>query len=219
MPSEYPLRFPLLVTAATVLVALPAWAVRLDPADKSFYYPLPEVVPFSSPFGWRVHPVTGERRFHSGVDLAAMFGTPVQSTNTGTVVFAGWKGGYGNAVIVRYPDNQYETLYGHLSEILVKQGQVVQAKQTLGRVGSTGLSTGPHLHFELRRFEGGQWLAVNAASQLKAVEAYVHATPDNPTTGDRPSESSPSVVSQSEVNPVVDSAALNFDPPFGVVTK
>jgi len=202
MATDYPLRFPLLVTAATVLVSFPAWAVRLDPADKSFYYPLPEVVPFSSPFGWRVHPITGERRFHSGVDLAAAYGTPVQSANTGTVVFAGWKGGYGNAVIVRYADAQYETLYGHLSAILVQPGQVVAAKQTVGRVGSTGLSTGPHLHFELRHVTGGgEWVAVNAASQLKAVEAYVHATP--PDDG----QSSPS-----DVTPIPATTGVSSSP-------
>lgn len=210
MPSDYPLRLPLLITAATVLASLPAWAVRLDPADKSFYYPLPAVVPFSSPFGWRVHPVTGERRFHSGVDLAAAFGTLVQSANTGTVVFAGWKGGYGNAVIVRYADNKYETLYGHLSAILVQQGQIVQAKQTIGRVGSTGLSTGPHLHFELRRLEGTEWVAVNAASQLQAVEAYVHAIPQS--RGQSPQTTLTPAAVGLEANSL-DSGVLSFELP------
>jgi murein DD-endopeptidase MepM/ murein hydrolase activator NlpD len=210
MSTDYPLRLPFLVTAATVLVALPVWAFRLDPADKSFYYPLPEVVPFSSPFGWRVHPVTGDRRFHAGVDLAAPAGLPVQSAHSGTVVFAGWKGGYGNAVIVRYADGQYETLYGHMSALLVKQGQFVQAKQTVGKVGSTGLSSGPHLHFELRRFEGGQWVPVNAASQLKAVEAYVQAKP--PTQS--PSSNPTPVASSLPQSDVPDSVALSFAPPF-----
>jgi len=192
-----------------VLVALPAWAFRLDPADKSFYYPLPEVVPFSSLFGWRVHPLTGDRRFHSGVDLAAPAGLPVQSAHSGTVVFAGWKGGYGNAVIVRYPDQQYETLYGHMSALLVKQGQIVQAKQTVGKVGSTGLSSGPHLHFELRRREGGQWVAVNAASQLQAVEAYVHVTPlTQPPLGNAAPVAA-MTAQESEPSPV----ALSFDLP------
>jgi len=192
-----------------VLVALPAWAFRLDPADKSFYYPLPEVVPFSSPFGWRVHPVTGDRRFHAGVDLAAPAGLPVQSAHSGTVVFAGWKGGYGNAVIVRYADQQYETLYGHMSALLVQQGQIVQAKTTVGKVGSTGLSSGPHLHFELRRREGGQWFAVNAASQLNAVEAYVHATPLTQPPLGNPAPVAAMTAQESEPSPV----ALSFDLP------
>ncbi len=209
MLTDYPLRLPLLFTAATVLVALPAWAFRLDPADKSFYYPLPEVAPFSSPFGWRVHPITGDRRFHAGVDLAAAAGLPVQSAHSGTVVFAGWKGGYGNAVIVRYPDAQYETLYGHLSEILVQQGQIVQAKQTIGKVGSTGLSSGPHLHFELRRFARGEWVAVNAAAQLQAVEAYVHATPTQPPL----SRPTPPVDASPKQAVAPDPVALSFDLP------
>lgn len=172
-------RFSTLLTAATVLAAVPVWAFRLDPNDTRFFYPLAEVVPFSSPFGWRTHPVTGKQRLHAGVDLAAPHGAVVQSANAGTVVFAGWKGGYGKTVIVRYPDEQYETLYAHLSDLLVSKGQIVQAKTTLGRVGSTGMSTGSHLHFELRRFSEGQWVAVNAASQLRAVEAYAHATPES----------------------------------------
>ena len=182
------LRVPLLLSAVPVLVSIPANSFQLDPADKSFYYPLAEVVPFSSPFGWRTHPITGEQRLHSGVDLAAAHGALVQSAHSGTAVFAGWKGGYGKTVVVRYPDQQYETLYAHLSELLVTEGQVVRAKDTIGRVGSTGNSTGPHLHFELRRFSAGQWVAVNAGSQLRAVEAYVHAAPPPFQSAEAPTE-------------------------------
>lgn len=202
-------KFSALLTAVTMLASLPAWAFRLDPNDTRFFYPLPEVVPFSSNFGWRAHPLTGDRRFHSGVDLAAPAGLPVHSAHSGTVVFAGWKGGYGNAVIVRYPDQQYETLYAHLSAILVKQGEVVPAKQVVGRVGSTGNSTGPHLHFELRRFSEGQWVAVNAASQLKAVEAYAHATPESSAAVSGP-EKPDSHSDSTAQGSAPDSVALSF---------
>lgn len=212
MSTAYPLRLPLLVAAATVLASVPAWALRLDPSDKRFYYPLPEVVPFSSSFGWRVHPVTGARRFHSGVDLAAPAGLSVQAAHSGTVVFAGWRGGYGNAVIVRYPDEQYETLYGHLSAILVRSGQIVSAKQTIGSVGSTGLSTGPHLHFELRRFTGGSWVAVNAGSQLQAVEAYVNATPVAQSSTPAPPPAPVPSVQEAVPDPIALSFELPSDP-------
>jgi murein DD-endopeptidase MepM/ murein hydrolase activator NlpD len=152
-------------------------AYQLDRNDKSFYYPLPEVVPVSSPYGWRIHPITGVQRFHSGTDLGADYGMVVQSANAGTVVLADWKGGYGKTVIVRYADGEYETLYAHLSEVLVVQGQIVQGKQAIGRVGSTGNSTGPHLHFELLRRAGGSWTTVNPGSQLRAVEAYANVKP------------------------------------------
>lgn len=211
MPRDF-VRFSVLLTAATVSVSLPVWAFRLDPADKNFYYPLAEVVPFSSPFGWRTHPITGEQRLHSGVDLAAAHGALVQSAHSGTVVFAGWKGGYGKTVIVSYPDEKYKTLYAHLSELLVTEGQVVRAKDTIGRVGSSGNSTGPHLHFELRRFSAGQWVAVNAGSQLRAVEAFVHAAPPPFQPAEPPTEALvPAEASVAE--PSSDSVALSFELP------
>ncbi len=145
--------------------------------DTAFYYPLPEVVPVSSPYGWRVHPITGEHRLHSGTDLAAPMGAPVEAAHFGTVIFAGNKGGYGKTVIIAYKDGQYATLYGHLSELLVKEGQKVIAKQLIGKVGSTGASTGPHLHFELRKWVANRFKPVSANRQLKAVEAYAQAKP------------------------------------------
>lgn len=103
----------------------------------------------SSSFGYRVHPIFGVRKLHTGVDLAAGAGTPIVASATGRVVFAGWRGGYGRTVIVDHGGG-VTTLYAHQSSLSVSQGQSVTRGQQVGRVGSTGYSTGPHLHFEVR---------------------------------------------------------------------
>jgi murein DD-endopeptidase MepM/ murein hydrolase activator NlpD len=103
----------------------------------------------TSGFGWRVHPITGQRRFHAGVDLAVPTGTPVRAAAHGVVTAAGWRGGYGLAVVIDHGAG-LTTLYAHLSEIGVPPGAHVTAGQVIGAVGSTGASTGPHLHFEVR---------------------------------------------------------------------
>jgi len=105
----------------------------------------------TSRFGIRFHPILKRWRPHHGIDYAAPYGTPVHSVANGKVIFAGWKGGYGKVVIVKHK-NGYTTLYGHLGRILVRRGQHVQQGQAVGLVGSTGLSTGPHLHYEVRHF-------------------------------------------------------------------
>ncbi len=102
----------------------------------------------SSYFGMRWHPILKRYRHHHGVDFAAPYGTPVSSIGDGVVVYAGWKGGYGKYIRIRHP-NGYQSGYGHLSRIYVRRGQRVKQGQLIGRVGSTGLSTGPHLHFEI----------------------------------------------------------------------
>lgn len=104
----------------------------------------------TSGFGWRRHPISGGFKFHAGIDLAAPTGTPIVATAAGVVASADWYGGYGLCVTVDH-QNGYVTLYGHMSAISVSAGQQVQPGQPLGRVGSTGSSTGPHLHYELRR--------------------------------------------------------------------
>lgn len=104
----------------------------------------------SSPFGWRVHPVKKIRKFHSGVDLPKPTGTPVYASKAGKVMNAGSKGnGLGIYVMIDHGGG-YQTIYGHLSAVSVKTGDTVQAGQRVGSVGSTGMSTGPHLHFEVR---------------------------------------------------------------------
>jgi murein DD-endopeptidase MepM/ murein hydrolase activator NlpD len=99
----------------------------------------------------RVHPITGRRRPHLGIDYAAATGTPVWSVGDGRVVFRGWQGGLGKVVKIRHPGG-YESWYGHLSRYPdLRIGQKVRQKQVIGYVGSTGLSTGPHLHFLLKK--------------------------------------------------------------------
>jgi murein DD-endopeptidase MepM/ murein hydrolase activator NlpD len=111
---------------------------------------LPLRGPVTSRFGLRAHPLFGRRHFHTGVDIAAPHGTPVRAAADGTVLYAGWYGGYGKLVVLDHGQG-VSTLYGHLSQILVTAGQRVGRNHLIGRVGSTGYSTGPHLHFEVRR--------------------------------------------------------------------
>jgi murein DD-endopeptidase MepM/ murein hydrolase activator NlpD len=102
----------------------------------------------TSHMGWRKNPFGGGYEFHSGIDIHAPHGSKVRATADGVVVLAGWYGDYGKTVIIRHP-SEYLTLYGHLSQIDVKEGQKVKAGDVVGRVGSTGRSTGPHLHYEV----------------------------------------------------------------------
>jgi murein DD-endopeptidase MepM/ murein hydrolase activator NlpD len=102
----------------------------------------------SSGFGMRRHPVLGFSRMHKGVDFGAGSGTPIMAAGSGTVSFAGWHGGHGNYVMIRH-NKQLATAYAHMSRINVKPGQKVRQGQVIGAVGSTGLSTGPHLHYEV----------------------------------------------------------------------
>jgi murein DD-endopeptidase MepM/ murein hydrolase activator NlpD len=111
---------------------------------------IPSDGPISSPFGWRTHPLLGNHRFHSGLDFAAGYGAPIRAADSGQVIYAGWYGGYGKAVIIDHGKGM-TTLYGHCSELHVSEGQSVKRGQVISAVGSTGLSTGPHLHFEVRR--------------------------------------------------------------------
>ncbi len=106
--------------------------------------------PITSNFGSRFHPVLGYSRFHAGTDFGAATGTPIRAAETGIVIFAGWYGGYGNAVILDHGDN-ITTLYGHASRLYASEGDTVRKGETIAAIGSTGLSTGPHLHFEVRR--------------------------------------------------------------------
>jgi murein DD-endopeptidase MepM/ murein hydrolase activator NlpD len=104
----------------------------------------------SSGFGYRVHPILGYRRFHRGLDFRAAYGTPILAATDGRIARAGWGGGYGNVVEIRHGGG-LATRYGHMSRISVQPGQSVRQGQVIGYVGSTGLSTGPHLHYEMYR--------------------------------------------------------------------
>ena len=105
----------------------------------------------SSSFGVRSNPFSGNgRESHKGLDISAPEGSPVKCTAEGKVIFAGFRGDFGNLVVISH-GGEYETYYGHLSEILVKKGEDVIANSLIGKVGSTGRSTGPHLHYEIHR--------------------------------------------------------------------
>lgn len=111
----------------------------------------PVVGQVSSDFGLRLSPITKkEYEVHRGLDFKAKYGDLVVSTAKGIVEFAGFKGSYGNLVIINHGD-KYQTYYGHLSEIFVKKNQEVEINFPIGKVGSTGRSTGPHLHYEIRK--------------------------------------------------------------------
>lgn len=103
----------------------------------------------TSAYGWRIHPVTGARRMHKGIDLANDEGTPVQAAKSAVVKFAGYNSISGNHIILRHYDGQ-ETVYMHLYKRMVRQGQVVSQGDTIGLMGTTGRSTGSHLHYEMR---------------------------------------------------------------------
>ena len=133
--------------------------------DSALMFPLARSMPVSSGYGWRIHPIYGNRRFHTGTDFTAPEGTPVVATKSGRVVLADYTSGYGLIVGLRH-DAKNESRYAHLSQIHVKSGQWVEQGTVIGRVGNTGLSTGPHLHFEWRIRKGSRWIAVNAGKQL-----------------------------------------------------
>ena len=104
----------------------------------------------TSGFGNRFHPILGYARFHKGVDVAAAWGTPIVAAADGRVVGAGWHGGYGRQVEIAHAGG-LETTYGHMSSIAARAGELVRKGQVIGYVGSSGLSTGPHVHFEVTR--------------------------------------------------------------------
>ena len=106
--------------------------------------------PVTSPFGYRIHPILGYRRMHTGVDFGVPYGAPIRAADSGTVISATWMGGYGNVTIINHGGG-LSTLYAHQSRFAAGSGASVGRGQVIGYVGSTGLSTGPHLHFEVRR--------------------------------------------------------------------
>jgi murein DD-endopeptidase MepM/ murein hydrolase activator NlpD len=122
-----------LIVALTIIVAITA--------ESAFAFTV------SSPFGWRINPISHRWEFHTGIDIPLNYGTPVLALFDGMVVWAYPRGGYGNTVILQHHDNTY-TLYGHCAKVLVQPGQTVKAGEQIGIVGSTGYSTGPHIHLE-----------------------------------------------------------------------
>ncbi|WP_155751158.1 M23 family metallopeptidase [Scytonema sp. UIC 10036] len=142
------------------------YAGRVPYNGSGLMFPLSIPAPITSLFGWRTHPITGDRRFHAGTDLGAAMGTPVVAAQSGLVEIADYMGGYGLTVVLNH-NNAQQTLYGHMSQILVQPGQRVEQGTVIGRVGSTGNSTGPHLHFEVRQLTPQGWVATDPGAQLE----------------------------------------------------
>lgn len=124
-------------------------ALRSALANGTFIWPVPDCTLLTSRFGYRMHPILGYERFHAGVDIGAKAGDTIIASDGGTVAVAEYSDSYGNYVLINH-GNGYTTLYAHMSSMAVEAGQAVEQGDTLGYVGSTGWSTGPHLHFEIR---------------------------------------------------------------------
>ena len=137
-----------LIAEINRLVGTDSFSGSTIPGSGVFSYPIHGRL--TSPFGLRRHPVFKVVSFHSGVDLAAPYGTPIMASDSGRVIFNGWYGGYGKVVIVDHGMN-YSTLYAHLSRTSVNRGKPIIKGEIVGYEGQTGYSTGPHLHFEVRK--------------------------------------------------------------------
>lgn len=144
---------------------------RIGNGNLKLLFPLSIPAPITSLFGWRIHPISGTARMHTGTDIGAPLGTPVLAALTGRVIMADFFGGYGIAIALEHAEGAHQTLYAHLSEIFVKPGDIVQQGTVIGRVGSTGASTGPHLHFEFRQQTDEGWVALDAGFSLETAAA------------------------------------------------
>lgn len=116
--------------------------------SRSFRWPV--VGKINSPFGWRRHPITKRRSFHTGIDIKAGTGVLIRAAKAGRVAYSGWMGGYGRVVVINH-GNGYSTLYAHCSRLLVRKGTKVSSGKVIAKVGTSGRVTGPHLHFEVRK--------------------------------------------------------------------
>ncbi|ASC74030.1 Murein DD-endopeptidase MepM [Halomicronema hongdechloris C2206] len=181
----------------TTVISREAINRRIQPLNllrrgqQSFVFPLSIPAPITSLFGWRVHPIFGDQRFHSGTDLAAPTGTPVLATQAGQVAVADAIGGYGLTVILRHGEGDLESRYAHLSRILVQPGEWIEQGDVVGLVGSTGNSTGPHLHFEMRQLTAQGWAVVDPSQVLQQSVAQLIDLIDNPLQAlNRPADES-----------------------------
>lgn len=119
-------------------------------APGAYLWPCPSSRTITSSYGYRTHPVSGSKKLHTGMDIGASYGAPVTAAADGTVIMSQYYGGYGNCIIIDHGGGM-ATLYGHMSSLSARTGQTVKAGQQIGKVGSTGVSTGNHLHFEVRK--------------------------------------------------------------------
>ncbi len=163
-PRESTVAYNIPLESTLPRVAYSGSTVAYNP--NGFIFPLSIPASITSIFGWRNHPITGERRFHSGTDLGAAMGTPVLAAFTGQVEVADFVGGYGLTAVLNH-NGAVQTLYGHMSQLFVQPGQWVQQGTVIGLVGSTGNSTGPHLHFEVRQLTPEGWVATDPGVHLQ----------------------------------------------------
>lgn len=129
-----------------------------------FLWPIASSRRVTSPFGWRTHPITGRQHLHGGIDIAAPNGTPIMASKAGVVVISQYGSSYGNYVVISHPDGT-RTLYAHMSQRNVSAGDTVRQGQTVGLVGSTGSSTGNHLHFET-------WTGSSSSSRVNPMQFF-----------------------------------------------
>ncbi len=134
---------------ASQIKAIQAKNASTTKAPGAYQWPCPSSTLVTSPYGYRVHPIQGTKKMHTGIDIGAKSGSSIVAAAGGTVIMAQYYGGYGNCIIIDHGGG-VSTLYAHQSSMIAKVGQTVTAGQTIGKVGSTGNSTGPHLHFEVR---------------------------------------------------------------------
>jgi len=172
-PSAVAYDIPLASALPKVAYSRPAYSSNNNGTGLVFPLSVPSAI--SSVFGWRQHPISGNRRFHTGIDIAAASGTPVLAAYSGKVEISDWVSGYGITVILNHNSAQ-QTLYGHMSETFVRPGQWVERGTVIGSVGSTGNSTGPHLHFETRQLTPNGWVATNPGAQLQlALNQFIQS--------------------------------------------
>jgi len=154
LASKMEEKFPLLEKEAQTRIEGFQYVEKVIVQKKELFASTPNIFPvqgwLSSGFGWRNDPFTHKRAFHYGIDISAPWGTSIRAAAQGKVTSAGWNDGYGLTIEINNGYG-YVTIYGHLSKILVKKGAWVNKGDIIGRLGSTGRSTGPHLHFEVHR--------------------------------------------------------------------
>ena len=182
-------------------------------------FPLPLPAQITSVFGWRIHPINGDVRFHSGTDLGAAMGTPVLAAYAGRVALADFLGGYGLTVVLQHNDGTQETRYAHLSEAFVHPGDFVEQGTVIGRVGNTGNSTGPHLHFEIREQTPEGWIALDPGAQLEyslaqLVNALQIAQSPQPNNSQLPKATQPQIEPDNAELPEI---IIPQTPPFMVL--
>jgi murein DD-endopeptidase MepM/ murein hydrolase activator NlpD len=171
---------------STTVISRDFFNERLRPLNllragaEEFVFPLSTPAQITSLFGWRNHPIFEDLRFHAGTDIGAPEGTPVLATRDGKVRLADYLGGYGFTVILRHEDDTLETRYAHLSQILVRPGETVKQGEVVGLVGSTGNSTGPHLHFELRELTSQGWVLIDPDELMEYAMKNLMEAINNP---------------------------------------